>query len=149
MRSLAGPRLDAGFGTGLKIGCFEGQKGNSGSINWVTSAAKFSGDSTAFNLGTLAAWRRRSRCGRDRCADAAQLKINGRSVIEDPAPTVTRFNQSGSISLVHSRNLIEVDHRKVWGGASIRLMWQLASATQTFTIPTVVLTPQVVSDRRQ
>jgi hypothetical protein len=55
--------------------------------------------------------------------DAGWLKIDGRSVIDDPGE-VSKYHDSGGIYLTAGAHPIEVGERNLVGGSSIRLTWQ-------------------------
>ena len=55
--------------------------------------------------------------------DAGWLKIDGKSVIEDPGDN-PRYHDRGGVYLTAGVHPIEVGERNLVGGSSIRLTWQ-------------------------
>ena len=55
--------------------------------------------------------------------DSGWLQIDGRPVIADPGE-VTKLYDSGQVYLTAGEHEIELGERNIWGGASMRFLWQ-------------------------
>ncbi len=71
--------------------------------------------------------------------DSGWLKIDGRPVIADPGE-VTKLYDSGEVYLTAGEHEIELGERNIWGGASIRFLWQPPGGRQE-VVPSRYLIP--------
>ena len=71
--------------------------------------------------------------------DAGWLKIDGRSVIDDPGE-VSKYYDTGGMYLNAGAHAIEVGERNLVGGSSIRLSWQPPNGDEQ-VVPASVLLP--------
>jgi hypothetical protein len=74
--------------------------------------------------------------------DSGWLKIDGRNVIADPGEVTKQFD-SGEIYLTAGMHDVELGERNIWGGASIRFMWQPPGGQQEI-VPSQYLIPERV-----
>jgi hypothetical protein len=72
--------------------------------------------------------------------DTGWLSIDGKVVIADPGPTVTRFRQEGTIQLSAGHHAILAGQRNIWGYSSMELRWQPPGRPEEL-VPADALTP--------